>query len=65
MGPVQRVAATTRACSREDGNDADRGVGRHEVGEDAGGQCADGEAEVAPEALDADDAGAVARLGDV
>ena len=49
----------------EGGDGADRGVGRDEVGDDAGGERADGEADVAPEAVDADDAGAIAWLGRV
>ena len=70
LGPTGRrrrscgVVAPASACDdepagcseRRDG--ADGGVGGDEVGEDAGREGADGEAEVAPEAVDADDAGA-------
>src|SRR5256885_10613810 len=53
------------ARAREQGDDHDRGARRGGVGADASDKCAEDEAEVAPEAVDADDARTVARLAGV
>jgi hypothetical protein len=50
------------AGAGEQGDDDDRRLSGQGVGAEAGDERAEDEAEVAPEAVDADDAGAVARL---
>ena len=60
---VERNPDTARG--RECGDDGDRPAGPERVGDEAGDERAGDEAEVAPEAVDADELGALDRLDDV